>query len=108
MQLMDLKRFQKYPQWAQDAIARTGRELFDISYELDKNFNESQRAEIEKRGRATIYFPTEAELDLWREASLGAWKAMKGHFDAKLVRRILEEQEGMTKFLEVVESRGLL
>ena len=42
MQIMDLKRFQAYPKWAQDALVKTGKELFDISYELDKNFNESK------------------------------------------------------------------
>lgn len=107
MQIMDLKKFQKYPKWAQDALVKTGKELFDISYELDKNFNESKRAEIKKRGRATIYFPTEEEMDLWRAASLGAWKAMKGQFDGKLVRRIIVEQ-GMDSFLKTVESQGIL
>ena len=107
MQIMDLKRFQKYPKWAQDALVKTGKELFDISYELDKNFNESQRAAIIKRGRATLYFPTETEMDLWRAASLGAWKAMKGQFDGALVRRILMDQ-GMDKFLKKVESEGIL
>lgn len=107
MQIMDFKRFQKYPKWVQDTLVKTGNELFDISYELDKNINQSKRAEIKKRGRATLYFPTEEEMDLWLAASLSAWKAMKGQFDAKLVRRILQEQ-GMDSFLKKVESQGLL
>lgn len=106
VQFMDLKRYQGLPQWAQEAIEKSGRELQRTHLAIDLEM----RKPNEKRvyDNAKVYKPTEAEMKLWRAGAPEAWKAMEGRYDKKVARRVLEEQGGMEDFIQLLAKDGMI
>lgn len=102
---MDNARFESLPDWAQEALDKAFADYQAAAYDYDAGWVESQRAILAEK--AKVYQPTPEEMDLWINASIGAWKAAKGTFDPALAKRILEEQ-GRTDFIERLEAEGAL
>jgi TRAP-type C4-dicarboxylate transport system substrate-binding protein len=103
--LMDLDRYRKLPDWAKTAFTETGADLRREGFALDEAWQASAVKEL--RGNAKVYTPTEAEMVQWHKGAKAAWKAVKGTYDPKLARRILEEQ-GMTGLITDLEAAKAL
>ncbi len=112
MFFMDRDRFQKLPDWAQEAINRASDELQRDSFDIDERFTKKWEAKIKGEGRedVTVYTPTDEEMKEFRLAGAKAWVTAKelGLYDPKLVRRVLEAQEGMGDFITKLEELGAL
>ena len=57
--------------------------------------------------KAKLYIPNAAEYEKWTAAAPEAWLKVKGQYDPKIARRILEEQ-GQTKLIGLLEKAGAL
>jgi hypothetical protein len=55
------------------------------------------------RSKAKLYIPNEAELEQWFAAAPGAWLRVKGQYDTKAARRLLEEQK-QNKLIGLLEK----
>ena len=53
------------------------------------------------------YVPTDAEMVLWRQGAVAAWKNAKGTFDPALAERALAEQ-GLDDFIATLKKAGAL
>ena len=73
---------------------------------LDQKWVEDGITEI-KKSITEWYEPNDAEMALWREGAIGAWKNAKGTFDPKLAERALTEQ-GLDGFLATLKKAGAL
>lgn len=83
----------------------------DSFQRLQWGYDSEWRKDFEQRlidHGAKLYQPTAAEMDLWRAGALAVWQDQKKiGLDAKIARRILQEQ-GMDKFIKVLEKGGVL
>ena len=103
--LMDLDRYRKLPQWARDAIDKTGADLMREGLALDLAWQ--KRATGAMQGKVAVYTPTPQEVTLWHKGAKDAWVAVRKTYDAKLAQRILQEQ-GQTELIKELESAKAL
>lgn len=89
-------------QWVQTASKAFGKSV----RELDQKWVEDGTREI-KKDIKEWYVPDDAEMALWREGAIGAWKNAEGTFDPKLAERALVEQ-GLDGFLATLKQSGAL
>ncbi len=89
-------------QWIQAASAAFG----DAVRELDQKWVDDGIAAI-KQEITEWYVPTDAEMALWREGAVGAWKNAKGTFDPALAERALAEQ-GLDDFIATLKAADAL
>lgn len=88
--------------WVQAATKEFGNKV----RELDQKWVQDGIDAI-KMGIKEWYEPTEAEMALWREGAVGAWKNAKGTFDPALAERALAEQ-GLDDFIATLKKAGAL
>lgn len=89
-------------QWVQAATAEFG----DTVRKLDQKWVQDGIEAI-KKDIKEWYEPTDAEMALWREGAVGAWKNAKGTFDPKLAERALAEQ-GLDEFIATLKKADAL
>lgn len=89
-------------QWIQAASAAFG----DAVRELDQKWVDDGIAAI-KQEITEWYVPNDAEMALWREGAVGAWKNAKGTFDPALAERALAEQ-GLDDFIATLKAADAL
>ena len=89
-------------QWVQAASAAFG----DAVRELDQKWVDDGIAAI-KQEITEWYVPNDAEMALWREGAVGAWKNAKGTFDPALAERALAEQ-GLDDFIATLKAADAL
>lgn len=89
-------------QWVQAATAEFG----EAVRALDKKWVQDGIDAI-KKDITEWYEPSEAEMALWREGAIGAWKNAKGTFDPALAERALAEQ-GLDEFIATLKEAGAL
>ncbi|MBU2646530.1 TRAP transporter substrate-binding protein [bacterium] len=103
--LMSKKRYDSLPDWARKAIDRAGqdmqREAFAIDFAWQKLLINAMK------GKIAVYVPNKTERAEWQQGARDAWVSVKGTYDPKLARRILEEQ-GQTELINELESAGAL
>lgn len=108
---MDRSRFQKLPEWAQDAIVQASDELQRDAFDIDERFTSEWEAKIEDGpSDVAVYTPTEEEMTEWRLAGAEAWVTANDLelYDAALVRRVLEAQDGLEDLIARLEELGAL
>lgn len=103
--LMDLERYRKLPGWARDALDQAGADLMREAFAYDVKWQEDAAGAI--RNKAQVYVPTPQELALWHKGAIAAWVSVRGTYDPKLARRILEEQ-GQTDLITELEAAKAL
>lgn len=103
--LMDLERYRKLPSWAREAIDKAGADWMREAFAYDVKWQ--QLAASALQGKAQIYVPNEKEMALWHKGAIEAWTSVRGTFDPKLVRRILEEQ-GQKELIKELEAAKAL
>ena len=59
------------------------------------------------KSKAKLYIPKPAEYEQWFAAAPEAWLKVKGQYDPKIARRLLQEQ-GQTKLIGLLEKAGAL
>ena len=89
-------------QWIQAASAEFG----DTVRELDQKWVQDGIEAI-KQQITEWYIPSDAEMALWREGAVGAWKNAKGTYDPKLAERALSEQ-GLDDFIATLKKADVL
>ena len=89
-------------QWIQVASAAFG----DLVRELDQKWVDDGIAAI-KQEITEWYVPNDAEMALWREGAVGAWKNAKGTYDPALAERALAEQ-GLDEFIATLKAADAL
>jgi hypothetical protein len=67
----------------------------------------SARAVEILKSKAKLYIPTSEEYQQWFAAAPKAWLKVKGQYDPKIARRLLQEQ-GQTKLIALLEKAGAL
>jgi TRAP-type transport system periplasmic protein len=103
--LMDLDRWNKLPAWAKEAIDKTGAEMMQAAYGFDVAW---QKAAVGAMGsKVKVYEPKGAELEAWHKGAKDAWVAVRNTYDAKLARRILEEQGSTSLIDDLVKAKAL-
>lgn len=103
--LMDLERYRKLPQWARDAIDRTGEDLAREGLALDMAWQ--ARSTGAMKDKVAIYQPTDAEVSLWQKGAKDAWVAVRKTYDPALARRILQEQGQLELIRELEGAKAL-
>lgn len=110
--------------WSGNLIAMDVTQYNDLSYEEQRWINTAANAfgesvrELDqkwvedgikaiKRNIKEWYEPNEAEMDLWRNGAIGAWKNAKGSFDPQLAERALSEQ-GLYDFIVTLKKAKAL
>ena len=103
---MDLRQYNKLSadekKWLGEATTEFGNIARSLDQEWVKVATKSLKGEIKE-----WYKPNDAEMALWREGAVGAWKDAKGTYDAKLAERALVEQ-GLTGFVATLKKAGAL
>lgn len=111
MIFMDLKRFQKLPQEARDAIERAASELQEASWDIDARYMTKFESLADVAGgKVQVYKPTPDEMKEWRRLSAKAWVTGKrlGLYDPKLARKVLEAQGGQEDLIVELEKHGAI
>jgi TRAP-type C4-dicarboxylate transport system substrate-binding protein len=105
---MDQKRFERLPQWAQDAVDKAAADLRDQSFAIDQKYAAKMGAK--NVAKVDYYQPTAEEMAQWRNAAAKAWLIAKKLklYDATMARRILDAQSGMDGFINQLETIGAL
>ena len=88
--------------WLRNAMI----EFSNLSRKLDQAWVK-EATEIVKTQVTEWYQPTEAEMALWRDGAVGAWRDAKGTYDSKLAERALAEQ-GLDGFIATLKKAGAL
>ena len=103
------RREAELPDWAQDAIDRTGRYLDTTILAYDSYLTNVTLDALEEKRGVAIYRPNPDEMKLWRQRAVSVWASdeFKGTYDPKIVRRILNDQ-GNDAFIEELEAAGAL
>jgi len=102
---MDKKRHDRLPDWAKQDLSNIGQEIRDLSFKVDAQWMAKQNKLLE--GKVRIYQPTAKELQQWYGGAPAAWFAVKGTYDAKLARRVLEDQ-GQGELIKQLEAAKAL
>ena len=105
--VMDLKRYEELPNWAGEAVDRTGVAITKEIFANDDAWLAESRKILESKGVVTFHVPNEEEVKLWRKGAVGAWIQSKGQYDPALVARILNAQ-GKMDFVKELEAAGAL
>lgn len=103
--LMDLQRYRKLPQWAREAIDQAGADLMREAFAYDVKWQKQAADAIQ--GKATLYTPNAKEMTLWHKGAIDTWTSVRGTYDPKLTRRILEEQ-GQKELIRELEAAKAL
>lgn len=103
--MMDLERYRKLPDWAKEAITKAGADMMREGYNLDIAWQKT--AVQAMQGKVKVYTPTERELAVWHRGAKDVWVAVKGTYDPKLARRILEEQGEKALIADLVKAKAL-
>ena len=77
-----------------------------MARELDQAWVK-EATDIVKANVTEWYQPTDAEMALWREGAVGAWRDAKGTYDPELAERALAEQ-GLDGFITTLKQAGAL
>ena len=80
--------------------------MTDVIFEADKAWEKSSWDELKAQG-VNMYEPTEAEMKLWRDGAVNAWKKLKGTLDPKDAERTLADQ-GMDDIIAKMKKAGVL
>lgn len=102
--LMDLEKYRKLPAWAREAIDKAGADLMHQAFSYDVKWQDEAATAV--KTKAQVYVPNAQELALWHKGAVAAWTSVKGTYDPKLARRILEEQgqKDLIKELEAAKA----
>lgn len=103
--LMDLDRYRKLPEWARSALDKAGADLMAKGFDYDIRWQQTSADLIRKT--AQVYTPNAEEMELWHKGATAAWVSLKGTYDPKLVKRILEEQ-GQHQLIKELEAAKAL
>jgi len=104
--VMDRARYLDLPKDIQKATDEVGIYMTDAIFEADKAWEKSSWDDLKAQG-VNMYEPTEAEMALWRDGAINAWKKLKGTFDPKDAERTLADQ-GMTDIIAKMKKAGVL
>jgi tripartite ATP-independent transporter DctP family solute receptor len=101
---MDQKRYDRLPDWAKQDLSKIGQEIRDLSFKIDAEWMAKQNKLLE--GKVKIYQPTAQELQQWYSGAPAAWIAVKGTYDPKVARRVLQDQAqgALIKQLEAAKA----
>ncbi len=102
---MKKERYDALPDWAKKIVDRVFEEARKEHLAVDRVAREELTKTLAPK--ATIYKPTPEEFKLWFAAAPKAWLKLKGRFDPKIARRMLEEQ-GLTDLLKLMEKAGAI
>ena len=102
---MAAKRWDSLPGWSKEIMVRVFKEFGEENTAVDRMAS-AQAVEI-LESKAKLYIPNAAEYEKWTAAAPEAWLKVKGQYDPKIARRILEEQ-GQTKLIGLLEKAGAL
>jgi TRAP-type C4-dicarboxylate transport system substrate-binding protein len=102
---MDQKRYDRLPGWAKQDLSKIGQEIRELSFKVDAEWMAKQNKLLE--GKVKIYQPTAKELQQWYGEAPAAWLAVKGTYDPKLARRVLEDQ-GQGELIKQLEAAKAL
>jgi TRAP-type C4-dicarboxylate transport system substrate-binding protein len=103
--LMDLERYNKLPDWAKEAIAKTGEDMMREAFAYDIKWQEQAAAEM--KGKVEVYTPKGDEISQWHKGAKDAWVAVRKTYDPALARRILEEQGQKDLISDLVQAKAL-
>ena len=106
---MDAKFYQGLKPELKKAVDMSSDALQRMTFAYDQIWITEAAKSLESKG-TTFYTPTDAEMVLWRDGSVGVWQeqAKVGvGIDKNLARRVLGEQ-GMDSFIKVLEKGGVL
>lgn len=103
--LMDLERYRALPQWAREAIDKAGADLMREAFAIDVKWQQNAADAI--KAQAQIYVPNAQEMALWHKGAVAAWVSVRGTYDPKLVRRILEDQNEVDLIKELEAAKAL-
>lgn len=103
--LMDLERYRKLPVWAREAIDKAGADLMREAFAIDVKWQQAAAGAI--KGKAQVYVPNAQELVLWHKGAIAAWTSVRGTYDPRLARRILEEQDQKDLIKEFEAAKAL-
>ena len=102
---MSAKRWDSLPDWSKEIITRVFKEMGEESIGVDR-MAQAKSVEI-LESETKLYIPNKQEFEQWFAAAPAVWLKVKGHYDPKVVRRLLEEQ-GQTPLIEVMDKAGAL
>lgn len=102
---MDQRRFDRLPTWAKQLLDQIGQEVRNTSFKVDAEWMARQTKILE--GKVNVYQPSEQELQQWYDGAPAAWIAVKGTYDPKLARRVLEDQ-GQSVLIRKLEAAKAL
>lgn len=103
--VMKKERYDGLPDWAKKAIDKTFADVKAKHLAIDRKARKELIATLAPK--AKIYKPTEAEFAKWFAAAPKSWLKVKGRYDPKIARRMLEEQ-GSTDLIKLMEKAGAL
>ena len=103
--LMSTKRWDALPDWAKKIMVRVFKEFGEENLAVDRMA--TARAIEILESKAKLYIPKPAEYEKWFAAAPGAWLKVKGQYDPKIARRLLEEQ-GQANLIGLLEKVGAL
>jgi TRAP-type transport system periplasmic protein len=104
---MDLKRFERLPDFARQAIETAARELQANSFRIDAEGTKPWSEKL-KTSNVKVYTPTADEMKLWRKAAARSWLAGAGRYDKGLALKILQAQPGQEDLIAELRSIGAL
>lgn len=103
---MDVGQYNKLSdeekQWVNAAADEFGNAVRKLDRQWVKDGIEAIKKDIKE-----WYVPTDAEMALWREGAIGAWKNAKGTYDPVLAERALVEQ-GLDGFITTLKAADVL
>lgn len=102
---MDKKRYDRLPNWAKQVLDKIGQDIRDQSFKVDGEWMAKQNKILE--GKVRVYNPTPRELQQWYSGAPAAWIAVKGTYDPKLARRVLQDQ-GQDELIKQLEAAKAL
>ena len=102
---MKKERYDGLPKWARDVIDRVFEDVKKEHLAIDRK----ARAELIEtlKPKAKIYKPTPEEFAKWFAAAPKSWLKVKGRYDPKVARRMLQEQ-GLTDLEKLMDKAGAL
>ncbi len=105
---MDLKRFQKLPGWAQQAIDQASADLRAKAFDIDAKY--AAKMGSKNTAKINYYTPNASEMAAWRKAASKSWligKKLK-LYDPKLALRIMKAQGGLDGMISELKKLGAL
>lgn len=103
--VMKKQRYDSLPDWAKKVINKVFDDVKKEHLAVDDQARKEAIATLNPK--AKIYTPTAEELKLWQVGAPNAWLKMKGRYDPKIAKRVLEEQ-GQADLIKVMEKAGAI